>query len=68
MDTNEERLDRIETKMTYLEDFMTKIQTITVEHTDTIERLRNENRALRAKLGEIEDAVQDIPSRRPPHY
>jgi SlyX protein len=58
----------IETKIAYLEDFMNKLQAIAVEHTETIDRLKNENRALRAKLGELADAVQDIPNVRPPHY
>lgn len=68
MDTAEERLTLIETKLAYLEDFVNKLQAITVDHTDEIDRLKNENRAIRAKMGEIEDAVQDIPNRRPPHY
>lgn len=68
MITNQEDFTHLETKLAYLEDFMNKLQTITVEHTDAIDRLKNENRALRAKLGEIEDVVQDLPNNRPPHY
>lgn len=63
-----EDIVRIETKIAYLEDFMNKLQAIVVEHTETIDRLKNENKALRAKLGEISDTVQDIPNVRPPHY
>jgi SlyX protein len=70
--TTEERLGddivRIETKLAYIEDFMNKLQTIVVEHTEAIDRLKNENKALRAKLGELADTVQDIPNVRPPHY
>ncbi len=68
MDSQTDRLMVIETKIAYLEDFMNKLQAIAVEHTETIDRLKNENRALRAKLGELADAVQDIPNVRPPHY
>jgi Uncharacterized protein conserved in bacteria len=68
MQSTENRLDGIETKMAYLEDFMNKLQTIVVEHTNEIDRLKTENRALISKLGEIEDAFQDIPNVRPPHY
>lgn len=63
-----EAITRLETKLAYLEDFMNKLQAITVEHDDAIDRLKNENRALRAKLGEIEDTMQDLPNNRPPHY
>lgn len=63
-----EQLVRIETKLSYLEDFLAKLQSIAVEHTEAIDRLKSENKALRAKLGEIDDAVQYIPNVRPPHY
>lgn len=70
--TTEERLGddivRIETKLAYVEDFMNKLQAIVVEHSEALERLKNENKALRAKLGELSDTVQDIPNVRPPHY
>jgi Uncharacterized protein conserved in bacteria len=70
--TTDEKKDedfvRVETKLAYLEDFMNKLQAIVVEHTETIDRLKNENKALRAKLGELSDTVQDIPNVRPPHY
>ncbi len=68
MNDCEARCERLETKLAYLEDFMTKLQEIAVEHTSSIDRLKAENRALQAKLGEIEDAVQDTASSRPPHY
>ncbi len=68
MDTTTERITRIETKLAYLEDFMSKLQAIAVEHTEAIDRLKAENRALRDKLGELDDAVQDIPNVKPPHY
>jgi len=67
-DQSEQRIIGLETKLAYLDDFMAKIQAITVEHTDAIERLKAENRALRAKLGEVEDQLQDLPNQRPPHY
>ncbi|MBN1615808.1 MAG: SlyX family protein [Spirochaetales bacterium] len=67
-DQGEQRIIDLETKLAYLDDFMAKIQAITVEHTDAIERLKAENRALRAKLGEVEDQLQDLPNQRPPHY
>ena len=63
------RLTEIEIKLSYLEDFMNKIQKITVEHTETIEKLKAENRALKAKLSELIESQEDeIPNRKPPHY
>ena len=63
------RLTEIEIKLSYLEDFMNKIQKITVEHTETIDRLKAENRALKAKLSELIESQEDeIPNRKPPHY
>lgn len=68
MPHNIEEITQIETKLAYLEDFMNKLQAIAFEHTESIDRLKNENRVLRAKLGEIEDVVQELPNIRPPHY
>ena len=63
------RLTEIEIKLSYLEDFMTKIQKITVEHTETIDKLKAENRGLKAKVTELVEFQEgDIPNRKPPHY
>ena len=64
-----ERFTAIEIKLAYLEDFVSKLQTITVEHTNTIEKLKKENSYLKSKLAELlEEQEGDIPNRRPPHY
>lgn len=64
-----ERFTDIEIKLAYLEDFVSKLQTITVEHTNTIEKLKKENAYLKSKLAELlEEQEGDIPNRRPPHY
>ncbi|HKL85891.1 MAG TPA: SlyX family protein [Treponemataceae bacterium] len=64
----DDRLINVETKLAYLEDFINKLQEIAVEHSESIERLKQENRMLKTKLGDIEDSVQEIPNIRPPHY
>jgi SlyX protein len=68
MAVTEDQFTGLETKLAYLEDFINKLQAIAVEHSDSIDRLKMENRALRAKLGEVADAIQEIPNLRPPHY
>lgn len=68
MEDTHDRLIKIETKLAFLEDFIDRLQDIAVEHTDSLERLKQENKALKTKLGDIEDAVQDMPNVRPPHY
>ncbi|MCQ2248575.1 MAG: SlyX family protein [Treponema sp.] len=65
----EERLIAAETKLSYMEDFVNQLQAVTVEHTNLIEKLREENRILAQKLRDISEQVEgDIPNRRPPHY
>lgn len=65
---SDERLVAVESKLAYLEDFVSKLQAILIEHTESIDRLKAENRALKGKLTEIDDLVQEIPNKRPPHY
>lgn len=68
MEHTQDQLTNIETKLAFLEDFIDKLQDTAVEHTDSIERLKQENRALKTKIGNIADAVQEMPHVRPPHY
>lgn len=64
-----ERLTSIEMKLAYMEDFVGRLQDVVVEHTNTIEILKNENHALKDKLKELLDSAEgDIPNVRPPHY
>ncbi len=66
---NEERITALEIKLAYLEDFLNKLQAITVEHETAIDRLTAENRVLKGKLTELLEAQEgDIPNRKPPHY
>ncbi len=65
----EERIVAMETKMAYMEDFINQLQAVTVEHTETIDMLRKENRFLAQKVKDLSDQAEgDIPNRRPPHY
>lgn len=70
MTTEEEsRITALEIKLSYLEDFVNKLQTIAVEQGQTVDILKAENRVLKGKLEELIEAQEgEIPNRRPPHY
>ena len=65
----EERIIRLETKLSYLEDFLIQLQQVSVENSETIERLRQENKLMSQKIRDMSDQLEgDIPNRKPPHY
>ena len=70
MTTEEEsRITALEIKLSYLEDFVNKLQGIAVEQGKTVDALKAENRILKGKLEELIEAQEgEIPNRRPPHY
>ncbi|MBQ0167615.1 MAG: SlyX family protein [Treponema sp.] len=70
MTTEEEsRVTALEIKLSYLEDFVNKLQSIAVEQGKTVDTLKAENRVLKGKLEELIEAQEgEIPNRRPPHY
>lgn len=70
MTTEEEnRITALEIKLSYLEDFVNKLQGIAVEQGQTVDILKAENRVLKGKLEELIEAQEgEIPNRRPPHY
>lgn len=66
---NEERLDQLEIKISYLEDFLNQIQEVCVAQTRDIEKLKTENKKMKEKINDlIENSGEDIPNRKPPHY
>lgn len=65
----EDRLVALETKLSYLEDFVNQLQDVCVKHTELIEVLKEENKLMSQKIHEMSDMVEgDIPNRKPPHY
>ena len=64
---NEERFIALETKLAYLEDFVSRLQEESVKQSKLIEVLREENKILSGRYEELAENL-DIPSRRPPHY
>ena len=64
-----ERLDKLEIKLSYIEDFVQQLQDVVTTHTQTIEVLRKENKILSGKIRDMSDQLQgEIPNRKPPHY
>lgn len=65
----EEKIIGLETKLAYLEDFLNQLQSVAVENSTTIEKLREENKIMAQKIRDLSDQMEgDIPNRRPPHY
>lgn len=67
-DNSEERLVALETKLSYLEDYVNKLQDVAVSQSKEIDVLREENRVISARFRELLDSLEDIPNRKPPHY
>ena len=66
---NEERIDNLEIKIAYMEDFINQIQEVAVQQAKDIELLKAENKILSQRLKDVmENAGADIPNRKPPHY
>lgn len=63
----ENRFMAIETKLAYLEDFVSKMQEEVVSQQKTIENLRIENKILSDRIHDISENLE-IPNRKPPHY
>ena len=69
MDITEKRLTDLEVRISYLEDFVSKLQYVVVEQENTIDRLQTENRLIKGKIQEMSEQLEgDIPNRKPPHY
>jgi SlyX protein len=62
------RLDKIETKLAFLEDFLARLQDEVVDRNAAIDALKNESTAMKEKLLQISRDLEVMPDRRPPHY
>ncbi|MCD1655820.1 SlyX family protein [Treponema zuelzerae] len=68
MTESDDRLVTIEMKLAYLEDFLGRLQETVLQQNDDLDKIKNENKALRTKLTDLSDTMQDMPHVRPPHY
>ena len=62
------RLEKIETKLAYLEDFLTRLQGEVVSRNAVLDRLVTENTAVKERLQCILESLEEIPNQKPPHY
>ncbi|MDR2102178.1 MAG: SlyX family protein [Treponema sp.] len=64
----EERLERIEIKLAYIEDFLARFQDEFVARSKDFDRLRAEQEAVKGRLRQISRTFEEISNQRPPHY
>jgi SlyX protein len=64
----EGRFEKIETKLAFLEDFLTRLQDEVVERNSAMDKLKAEHAAIKAKLSHISQEIEEIPNQKPPHY
>ncbi|GHV87870.1 hypothetical protein AGMMS50267_02300 [Spirochaetia bacterium] len=62
------RLEKIETKLAFLEDFLTRLQDEVVRRNAEMDKLTAEHNALKTRVLQINQELEDIPNRKPPHY
>lgn len=63
----DQRFINLETKMLYLEDFVSQLQKEVVVQQKLIDVLRAENKILSGKIQDLSENIE-IPNRKPPHY
>lgn len=63
----DQRFINLETKMLYLEDFVSQLQKEVVSQQKLIDVLRAENKILSGKIQDLSENIE-IPNRKPPHY
>lgn len=64
----DERLERLEIKIAYLEDFLDRMQSVVIDQSKQIEKLNQEHRVLKDKILFLTKELEEIPNSKPPHY
>ena len=62
------RLEKIETKLAFLEDFLIRLQDEVVGRNAALDRLAAENAAVKEQLLAIVQSLEELPNQKPPHY
>lgn len=64
----ERRLEKIETKLAFLEDFLERLQETAVEGNARLDKMRVEQTAMKTRLFQLSQDMEEVPNRKPPHY
>jgi SlyX protein len=64
----ERRLEKIETKLAFLEDFLERLQETAVEGNARLDKMRAEQTAMKTRLFQLSQDMEEVPNRKPPHY
>jgi SlyX protein len=64
----EPRLEKIEIKLAFLEDFLARLQEEMLERNNLLAKLSAEHGAMRERLAQLSREQEEIPSQKPPHY
>lgn len=62
------RLEKIETKLAFLEDFLFRLQDEVVTRNAVMDTLKTEHAAIKEKLLQMSRDLEEIPNQKPPHY
>ncbi|MDR2245679.1 MAG: SlyX family protein [Treponema sp.] len=62
------RLEKIEMKLAFLEDFIARLQDEVVARNAVMDVLKTEHAAMKEKLLQISRNMEEIPNQKPPHY
>jgi SlyX protein len=62
------RLEKIEMKLAFLEDFLARLQDEVVKRNAVIDALKADHAAMKEKVLQMSRDLEEIPNQKPPHY
>lgn len=69
MPQTQQQIIDLQTKISYIEDFVGQLQQVVTEHEKTLQELLEYNKLLSSKLQDIQETIALPPAnQRPPHY
>ncbi|MFP3089573.1 SlyX family protein [Treponema sp. TIM-1] len=64
----EPRIEKIEIKLAFLEDFLNRLQEGVTERNALLDKLSAEHEAVKDRLRQLSQDMDYIPNQKPPHY
>ncbi|MDR3138383.1 MAG: SlyX family protein [Treponema sp.] len=64
----EERFERLEIKLVYMEDILLRLQEETLSQNQDFDRLKGEHEAVKERLRQLSRDFEAVPQTKPPHY